>query len=106
MELKKQLNTIILLLRFTVDLERLVGTAQYIRDRVKKLAFDHGIRNGVMRKCYGGRIEPLGHVEMNKLALPLARMFLRRAGSLGIPPTPRPCWVTINYLPINANGLP
>jgi len=78
-----------------------------IRDRVRKLAFDHGIRNSVMRKCYGGRIEPLGRVEMNKLALPLTQRFLRCAGSLGIPPhTPRSCWVTINYLPINANGVP
>jgi hypothetical protein len=105
-ELKKQLKYDNFIAEVYGGFGEVGGNCTAIRDRVRKLAFDYGIRNGVMRKCYGGRIEPLGFVEMNRLVLPLTQRFLRRAGSLGIPPTPRPCWVTINYLPINANGVP
>jgi len=45
------------------------GNCIVIRDGDRKLVFDYGIRYGVMRKYYGGRIEPLGPVEMIRLGV-------------------------------------
>jgi ribonuclease J len=45
------------------------GNCIVIRDGDRKLVFDYGIRYNVMRRYYGGRIEPLGPAEMIKLGV-------------------------------------
>ena len=45
------------------------GNCVVVVDEDKKLVFDYGIKYSVMRRYYGGRVEPLGPVEMIKLGV-------------------------------------
>jgi len=53
-ELKKQLKYDNFIAEVYGGFGGVGGNCTAIRDRVRKLAFDHGIRYGVMRKCHGG----------------------------------------------------
>jgi ribonuclease J len=45
------------------------GNCVVIEDGDRKLVLDYGVRFSLMRRFYGGRIEPLGPVEMSKLGI-------------------------------------
>lgn len=45
------------------------GNCIVVRDGDKKIVFDNGIRFGVLRSMYGGRVEPLGPTEMRSLGV-------------------------------------
>jgi ribonuclease J len=45
------------------------GNCVVVVDGDRKLVFDYGIKYSVMRRYYGGRVEPLGPVEMIKLGV-------------------------------------
>jgi ribonuclease J len=45
------------------------GNCVVVEDRDRKLVFDYGVRFSLMRRFYGGRVEPLGPVEMSNLGI-------------------------------------
>jgi ribonuclease J len=52
------------------------GNCIVIQDRDKRIVFDNGIRFSILRKYYGGRIEPSGPQELRSIgAIPPAEVF-------------------------------